>query len=91
MDHQHVLTLQQNHQEWRTINDHHEQYKQRQSYQHTCGRKKDEKRHKKKKEKQEENVWFNQVLDFEIQPLLEEIWFDDSEKVREMMKILWIN
>ncbi|WP_338792522.1 AAA family ATPase [Bernardetia sp. MNP-M8] len=43
------------------------------------------------KKKQEENVWFNQVIQFEIQPLLDEIWFDDSEKVREMMKILWIN
>ncbi|WP_375561654.1 AAA family ATPase [Bernardetia sp. OM2101] len=40
------------------------------------------------KEKQEENIWFNQVLDFEIQPLLEEIWFDNNEKVNEMMKIL---
>ncbi len=43
------------------------------------------------KEKMEEKEWFNQVIQFEIQPLLEEIWFDDSEKVREMMKILWIN
>ncbi|WP_338812582.1 AAA family ATPase [Bernardetia sp. Wsw4-3y2] len=43
------------------------------------------------KDKMEEKEWFNQVIQFEIQPLLEEIWFDDSEKVREMMKILWIN
>ena len=43
------------------------------------------------KEKQDENVWFNQVLDFEIQPLLEEIWFDDTEKVVEMMKVFQIN
>ena len=40
------------------------------------------------KENQKEKDWFNQVLDFEIQPLLEEIWFDDSEKVVEMMKVL---
>lgn len=42
------------------------------------------------KEKQTEKEWFNQVLNFEIQPLLEEIWFDDSEKVKEMMKQLCI-
>ncbi len=40
------------------------------------------------KEGLEEKEWFNQVLDFEIQPLLEEIWFDENEKVVEMMKIL---
>lgn len=40
------------------------------------------------KENQEENIWYNQVLQFEIQPLLEEIWFDNVDKVNEMMKIL---
>ncbi|WP_338763435.1 AAA family ATPase [Bernardetia sp. ABR2-2B] len=40
------------------------------------------------KETQKENKWFNQVIQFEIQPLLEEIWFDNLEKVEEMMKVL---
>jgi 5-methylcytosine-specific restriction protein B len=35
-----------------------------------------------------ENVWWNQILTFEIRPLLEEIWFDDSTSVTEMLKQL---
>lgn len=38
----------------------------------------------------DEKEWFNEVLKFEIRPLLEEIWFDDPQNVDEMMKILEI-
>ena len=34
---------------------------------------------------QKENVWWNEVLQFEIRPLLDEIWFDDEKKVDEIM------
>ncbi|WP_291720559.1 AAA family ATPase [Bernardetia sp.] len=40
------------------------------------------------KEKQDEKDWFEQVIKFEIRPLLEEIWFDNLEKVEEMMEII---
>ena len=36
----------------------------------------------------DENVWWNEILQFEIRPLLEEIWFDDSSIVSEMLKLL---
>lgn len=36
----------------------------------------------------EEQQWFAEVLEFEIRPLLEEIWFDDREKVKQMMALL---
>jgi 5-methylcytosine-specific restriction protein B len=35
-----------------------------------------------------ESVWINEIINFEIKPLLEEIWFDDAAKVEEMMRIL---
>ncbi len=38
-----------------------------------------------------ENNWWEQVLSFEIKPLLEEIWFDDHSKVTEMVKLLEVN
>lgn len=36
----------------------------------------------------DESVWINEIIIFEIKPLLEEIWFDDAAKVEEMMRIL---
>lgn len=35
-----------------------------------------------------ENLWWDEVLQFEIKPLLEEIWFDDKSKVTEVIKLL---
>jgi 5-methylcytosine-specific restriction protein B len=37
------------------------------------------------KNNNDENQWLNEVFNFEIKPLLEEIWFDDSNKVDEVM------
>ena len=37
---------------------------------------------------QEESQWWQEILDFELKPLLEEIWFDDISKVNETMKLL---
>lgn len=37
---------------------------------------------------EDERLWWNDVLQFEIRPLLEEIWFDDLSKVQETIKIL---
>lgn len=34
---------------------------------------------------EDEEQWYNDILKYEIKPLLEEIWFDDSSKVSEMM------
>lgn len=36
----------------------------------------------------DETIWWNEILQFEIKPLLEEIWFDDSSSVSEMLKLL---
>lgn len=36
----------------------------------------------------DENKWWNEILSFELKPLLEEIWFDDSAKVAEVLKQL---
>lgn len=36
----------------------------------------------------DENVWWSEILNFELKPLLEEIWFDDLPKVSEIMKQL---
>ena len=33
----------------------------------------------------DEKNWYNEVINFEIKPLLEEIWFDDQDKVREII------
>jgi 5-methylcytosine-specific restriction protein B len=38
--------------------------------------------------KKDENEWYDEVLRFEIRPLLEEIWFDEPQNVADMMKIL---
>jgi MoxR-like ATPase len=35
-----------------------------------------------------EEMWWQNILNFELKPLLEELWFDDAAKVGEMMKIL---
>jgi 5-methylcytosine-specific restriction protein B len=41
-----------------------------------------------KNEETTEDAWLNEIITFEIKPLLEEIWFDDTAKVEEMMRIL---
>ena len=41
-----------------------------------------------KKFNEDENKWWNEILSFELKPLLEEIWFDDSAKVTEILKQL---
>lgn len=33
----------------------------------------------------DESDWYNEVIGFEIKPLLEEIWFDDQEKVKRLL------
>jgi 5-methylcytosine-specific restriction protein B len=35
-----------------------------------------------------DKLWFQDVLEYEIQPLLEEIWFDNLSRAKEMMDIL---
>jgi hypothetical protein len=37
---------------------------------------------------EDENKWWNKILSFELKPLFEEIWFDDSAKVAEVLKQL---
>lgn len=37
---------------------------------------------------EDENDWWNDILSFELKPLLEEIWFDDAAKVVEILKQL---
>lgn len=39
-------------------------------------------------QEEDENNWWNEILNFELKPLLEEIWFDDSPKVAEILKQL---
>lgn len=39
---------------------------------------------------QDEETWYNDVLTYEINPLLEEIWFDNLDNVKETMDILRI-
>ena len=34
------------------------------------------------------HVWWDEVVNFELRPLLEEIWFDDPDKVTDALKIL---
>jgi hypothetical protein len=36
----------------------------------------------------EEEIWWTEILQYEIEPLLKEIWFDDATKVLEMLQIL---
>jgi 5-methylcytosine-specific restriction protein B len=40
------------------------------------------------KTNEDENKWWNEILSFELKPLLEEIWFDDSTIVSEVLKQL---
>jgi len=35
-----------------------------------------------------EHQWWKEIIDFEIKPLLEEIWFDDLSKAKKMIGIL---
>jgi len=37
---------------------------------------------------EDESKWWNEILHFELKPLLEEIWFDDSAKVVDVLKQL---
>ncbi|MCX6236921.1 MAG: AAA family ATPase, partial [Bacteroidia bacterium] len=37
---------------------------------------------------EDENKWWNEILSFELNPLFEEIWFDNSAKVAEVLKQL---
>ena len=36
----------------------------------------------------DENIWWQEIIDFELKPLLEEIWFDDLNKVGDMLNLL---
>ncbi|HPE09226.1 MAG TPA: AAA family ATPase [Saprospiraceae bacterium] len=40
------------------------------------------------KDGKDEMEWYSDILDYEIRPLLEEIWFDNPETVNDMMKVL---
>ncbi len=40
------------------------------------------------KANEDENKWWSDILNFELKPLLEEIWFDDSARVTEILKQL---
>jgi len=35
-----------------------------------------------------ENIWWQEIIDFELKPLLEEIWFDELNNVSEMIRLL---
>ncbi|HOZ98259.1 MAG TPA: AAA family ATPase [Niabella sp.] len=37
---------------------------------------------------EDENNWWKEIVSFELEPLLEEIWFDDPAKVTEILKHL---
>lgn len=37
---------------------------------------------------QEENTWWQEIIDYELKPLLEEIWFDDQNAVSDMITVL---
>lgn len=37
---------------------------------------------------EDENKWWDEILSFEIKPLLNEIWFDDMSKVDDCIKLL---
>lgn len=37
---------------------------------------------------EDENIWWQEIIDFELKPLLEEIWFDELSNVTEMIKLL---
>ncbi len=38
----------------------------------------------------DEKNWFNEVVAFEIKPLLDEIWFDDPDKVKRMTESMFV-
>lgn len=38
--------------------------------------------------KEDENIWWQEIIDFELKPLLEEIWFDDLNKVSDIVELL---
>jgi hypothetical protein len=35
-----------------------------------------------------EDIWWQEIIDFELKPLLEEIWFDELNNVTDMVKLL---
>lgn len=37
---------------------------------------------------EDENIWWQEIIDFELKPLLEEIWFDELNNVADMIKLL---
>ncbi len=37
---------------------------------------------------EDENIWWQEIIDFELKPLLEEIWFDELNNVSEMIRLL---
>ncbi|MGV8994521.1 MAG: AAA family ATPase [Flavobacterium sp.] len=37
---------------------------------------------------EDENIWWQEIIDFELRPLLEEIWFDELNNVADMIKLL---
>lgn len=39
---------------------------------------------------EDQEKWWKEVVDFELKPLLEEIWFDDLEKVNNEVKALYL-
>ena len=40
------------------------------------------------KSSDDENIWWQEIIDFELKPLLEEIWFDELNNVTDMVKLL---
>jgi 5-methylcytosine-specific restriction protein B len=38
-----------------------------------------------KKETMDENIWYENVVNYEIAPLLEELWFDDISKAKDLV------
>ena len=36
----------------------------------------------------DEKDWYKDILEFEIKPMLEEVWFDNPENVKDIMNIL---
>ncbi|WP_269243472.1 AAA family ATPase [Flavobacterium limnophilum] len=36
----------------------------------------------------DENIWWQEIIDFELKPLLEEIWFDELNNVSDMTRLL---
>lgn len=37
---------------------------------------------------EDENIWWQEIIDFELKPLLEEIWFDELNNVSDMIRLL---